>query len=181
MRLAAVADRGGELAQALGDLLVGLEVAAPEEQRRVAVALDDVGVVLVHLLELRDRLQDGRDVDPARAQGRDLDVEVGDAADVGELVEDAVHGNLAVRAGVLVGDGRVDVEQLVEQHRRMKLNVLSVSDMTRKNAVGSWPIASSSSSSSLKNSRTADTANGARRTLHDAMTDARSPASRRST
>ena len=54
----------------------------------------------------------------------------------------------------------------------MKLNVLSVSDMTRKNAVGSWPIISSSSSSSLKNSRTAETANGARRTLHDAMTEA---------
>ena len=52
----------------------------------------------------------------------------------------------------------------------MKLNVESVSDMTRKNAVLRSPILSSSSSSSEKKSLTEPTEKGAMRTWHDEIT-----------
>ena len=84
-------DVDGLVAEPVADGFGGGCLVASEEEPAVAVAGDGFPVVFIQAFALGDGLQDDRAADATRADGGDESHEVRDFADVGELVEQAVH------------------------------------------------------------------------------------------
>ena len=85
----------GLLADHLGDHLVGLGRLAAQKHHGVAAVQDGLRpLLLVGALELAGRLQDDAEAHVARAGRGDDALEVGNRAEVAELVEQEVHGAL---------------------------------------------------------------------------------------
>jgi hypothetical protein len=108
-------DVDGLVAEAFGYVFGGAFLVAAEEELAVAVAGDGLPVVLVEGLALAVGLQDDAHAEAAASGGGDEPGEVGYFADVGELVEHAVHVVFdgAVHAGVGLADEGLE-EALVE-------------------------------------------------------------------
>lgn len=90
----------GLLANHLRNLLVGGVRLASEEERGVAAVHDGLGLLVVLRFELAHGLQDDGDADVSGTRDGDGLLDLRDGADVGELVEDEVHGGRQLSAVV---------------------------------------------------------------------------------
>ncbi|GEM_PF-3608636 len=106
------------LADHLRDLLVGIRRLAAQVEHRVAGVHDRRRVVLaVVLVELREGLADHGHGDVAAPGDRDHPLEVGDGADVRELVENKVHASRKPPREALERALAEGVERLLHEER----------------------------------------------------------------
>ena len=109
-------DVDGLVAEPVADGFGGGCLVASEEEPAVAVAGDGFPVVFIQAFALGDGLQDDRAADATRADGGDESHEVRDFADVGELVEQAVHIAAEPAAIRVVGFPDQGLEEALVEH-----------------------------------------------------------------